>query len=139
MQELICPICLSPPVKVPVLTPCQHLFCHDCITQSLDFRSCCPLDRLVLSSSDLKEVDRSSIIWKTWSKIQVECLGRTQGCGWIGSTLEYQTHAEECSCLHQPTTDTGIVESQHDLNRTRNIMDRIHVLVSEDAVEIMCL
>lgn len=92
-----------------------------------------------LSSSDLKEIDESGIIWKTWSKLQVECV---QGCNWIGSTLEFQSHTKGCSLHHleqQKQNGLNTDESQHDsLNSSRNMTDNIQILISDDAIEL-CL
>jgi hypothetical protein len=40
--ELRCSICLST-FKDPYATPCQHVFCHDCICMALDNNEKCPL------------------------------------------------------------------------------------------------
>src|SRR5436309_13887576 len=34
MREITCPICLSV-VESPILTPCNHLFCKECILKAL--------------------------------------------------------------------------------------------------------
>lgn len=51
-----CPICmevLSTTQTQAVVTPCAHVFCHDCITQAIDSQHRCPLCRADISSASV--------------------------------------------------------------------------------------
>ena len=80
MREVTCPICLSV-VESPVLTPCNHLFCKECIlralrprtnddSQHIDIRpkhQSCPLCKLKCSARGLLE--SPSIVTRLIEKI----------------------------------------------------------------------
>ncbi|KAH8684662.1 hypothetical protein BGZ60DRAFT_398044 [Tricladium varicosporioides] len=51
-ENLMCPICRCPLIN-PVLTDCDHIFCRECIDDSLSHSKLCPIDRLPLSQDDL--------------------------------------------------------------------------------------
>jgi len=55
LHETQCVICMDT-FDRPTITPCCHLFCHDCITQHLSFRSNCPMCRKNIRSSALVEL-----------------------------------------------------------------------------------
>ncbi|XP_035528791.1 tripartite motif containing 35-28 [Morone saxatilis] len=44
-QDLTCPVCQGI-FRDPVLLPCSHSFCRDCLQRSLDFNKKCPLCRV---------------------------------------------------------------------------------------------
>jgi len=50
--ESNCSICLFP-IEDSSVTKCGHIFCSSCITDSLKFRSCCPMCRKDLKVSDV--------------------------------------------------------------------------------------
>lgn len=45
-QELTCPVCQGI-FRDPVLLPCTHTFCRECLTRSLQFNKKCPVCREV--------------------------------------------------------------------------------------------
>lgn len=50
-----CCICLEPFTR-PVITPCNHLFCHECIETSLKHKKKCPQCRQALTQNQLTEI-----------------------------------------------------------------------------------
>ena len=78
MNDLVCSICTDV-VQDAVQTPCQHVFCRDCIKQWLDGgKRICPVDRQKLTSPDLKPLDRFKK--QFLDKLIVKCINHTEGC-----------------------------------------------------------
>ena len=50
-----CVICMEV-ITRPTITPCTHIFCHDCITQQINHRPKCPLCRRPISNHSLTEI-----------------------------------------------------------------------------------
>ena len=102
-KELICTICLSVPLEPIVMTKCNHVFCKDCITESIYRQECagrdqtCPVCRSDCIDDDLVLLkEESPLSYRIWSNIQVKCEHHTAGCNWIGSISDYRNH--KCSC-----------------------------------------
>jgi len=55
IEETTCCLCLETMVR-PTITDCLHLFCHDCIKKSLEFKNNCPQCRKSLNSNSFKEI-----------------------------------------------------------------------------------
>lgn len=106
-SDVICSICMSIPLD-PVITPeCQHLFCYDCIRQSIkEHQPCCPIDRTPCLLDSLKRIgqDCSPFIHRIWCNVQVKCENCIKGCCWIGSIADYTKHYEN-DC-HYNTNNT---------------------------------
>ena len=50
-----CVICMDV-ITRPTITPCRHIFCHDCITQQINHRPKCPMCRRSISNDSLTEI-----------------------------------------------------------------------------------
>ena len=50
-----CVICMDV-ITRPTITPCRHIFCHDCITQQINHRPKCPMCRRPISNDSLTEI-----------------------------------------------------------------------------------
>ena len=55
-HPLLCSICCDVSFH-PVITPCRHIFCFDCIESGLQNAPCCPNDRRMLDRMDLCRID----------------------------------------------------------------------------------
>lgn len=55
LQETTCCLCLEI-LDRPTITNCQHIFCHDCIKKSMEFKNKCPMCRTVLREEQFKEI-----------------------------------------------------------------------------------
>jgi len=55
MEDVTCVICLENLTR-PTITPCNHLFCHDCIKRSMEVKQICPCCRAPLMADTLKEI-----------------------------------------------------------------------------------
>ncbi|KAL3786008.1 LOW QUALITY PROTEIN: hypothetical protein ACHAWO_012206 [Cyclotella atomus] len=60
------------PSDIPVVTPCQQLFCRACLHEALSHQCC-----HTLSSYHCKMA-----VWRIWSSIRVKCGNDTNGCAW---------------------------------------------------------
>jgi E3 ubiquitin-protein ligase NRDP1 len=78
VDEFICSICTDV-VENPVQTPCQHLFCNDCIRRWIkEGRKTCPEDRQRLTASSLKPPSR--LTQQFLNKLMVKCRNYSEGC-----------------------------------------------------------
>tara|TARA_B100000925_G_scaffold290870_1_gene277179 strand:+ start:8 stop:3001 length:2994 start_codon:yes stop_codon:yes gene_type:complete len=55
IEDTTCCLCLETMVR-PTITDCLHLFCHDCIKKSLEFKTLCPQCRKPLNTNSFKEI-----------------------------------------------------------------------------------
>ena len=77
-DDITCTICTDI-VDSPVLTPCQHVFCRECITNWLGVgNSTCPVDRDHLEITQLKPLPR--IIQKLVNNLTIRCENFEYGC-----------------------------------------------------------
>ena len=78
-KEIVCTICTEV-VNDPVQTPCEHLFCKECITRWLtgDHGQNCPIDRQALSLNNLKPPGRMTR--KLFDKLIIKCKNFSEGC-----------------------------------------------------------
>ncbi|KAK1392832.1 RING-type domain-containing protein [Heracleum sosnowskyi] len=53
--ELTCPVCLGPIIQ-EMSTKCGHVFCMDCITQSIATQGKCPVCRTKISMNDIIKI-----------------------------------------------------------------------------------
>ena len=80
-EEVICSICTAI-VEDPVQTPCQHVFCRECISSWLEMgNSTCPTDREHLAASEL--VAPSRIIQKLVDGLAIRCEKYEFGCSFV--------------------------------------------------------
>jgi RING-finger-containing E3 ubiquitin ligase len=112
-----CPICFGIPLD-PVLTPeCEHIFCKSCITQALHHSEHCPTCRAPLTHSQLKPLEKGTMLCRMWSQIPVKCRNSDVGCLWTGSVSEYQGHVvgcDECRVV-QDMKKTSTGEEEEDV------------------------
>ena len=76
-NHLICSICMDV-VEIPMLTPCQHSFCSECIRGWLNNgNTTCPVDRQPLQIRHLKT---SRLLQELLSKFTIRCKNHENGC-----------------------------------------------------------
>ena len=78
VQDIICSVCTDV-VQEPVQTPCDHVFCSECIIRWLEEgRRTCPIDRQDLTFEVLKPPNR--VITQLINKLTIRCRYFDKGC-----------------------------------------------------------
>ncbi|KAI1013724.1 hypothetical protein LB503_010656 [Fusarium chuoi] len=75
-DRLVCPICIGI-IVTPVITPCGHLFCLECIQRHHRTCQCCPLDRKRI------QVSRTRLargVMDAIGGLLVQCPNSNAGC-----------------------------------------------------------
>ncbi|KAF4628022.1 hypothetical protein G7Y89_g10137 [Cudoniella acicularis] len=110
-ENLMCPICRCPLVN-PVLTDCDHIFCRECIGDSLSHSELCPIDRFPLSLKDLMKAPK--MVFNQLDSLKAKCP--CCNIAFARSMLEH--HMEKycpeslvrCSALHSSKKCAGVVK-----------------------------
>mmetsp|Transcript_12741 Transcript_12741/g.12400 ORF Transcript_12741/g.12400 Transcript_12741/m.12400 type:complete len:269 (-) Transcript_12741:222-1028(-) len=97
--ELICAICHEL-INNPVQTPCNHVFCGECITESVSVNRLCPIDRSQLTATKLIPIQFANpILYRIWNKIKLRCpYAVSNTCHWTGSPESFEAHMSACAC-----------------------------------------
>ncbi|XP_044760518.1 E3 ubiquitin-protein ligase NRDP1 isoform X1 [Coccinella septempunctata] len=93
-EELICPICsgvLEDPLQAPA---CEHAFCKGCISEWISRQPTCPVDRLTVTSAQLRQVPR--ILRNLLSRLCINCDNAPYGCTQVLKLDSLNSHLEEC-------------------------------------------
>ncbi|KAH3743566.1 hypothetical protein Pelo_15024 [Pelomyxa schiedti] len=80
----------------PCGTPCQHLFCKQCILQCLSRKSECPIDRLPLT---VEQVKPNPLAVSLLENAQVFCAQKQRGCTWTGTLASRKAHVKVCQFI----------------------------------------
>lgn len=89
-HPLLCSICCDVSFQ-PVITPCQHVFCRDCIESGLQNSLFCPNDRRMLNRNDLRNI--GGLHEYIYNRTIVRC----PKCeNWTGQVQQYKVHAPHC-------------------------------------------
>jgi phage FluMu protein Com len=89
-ENLICPICRVPLVS-PVITHCDHVFCHRCLVTAHALNPCCPVDRLPLRL--VSETHTApKIVHNQLDNLPVKCPNRALGCGLVVARSLVENH-----------------------------------------------
>ena len=94
LAGLRCAICHDVFVDPVCGVDCQHVFCSSCIDRALTRQSQCPLCRLALDPTQLRQ---SQPIQALVNDLEVRCDYRTSGCGWTGRLQDCAAHQAACS------------------------------------------
>ena len=96
-KELICAICLSIPLDPRILSGCSHVFCKDCIHNSLSHHRSCPTCRSNCNWGQVSLLkEDSGIAHRIWSNIPVKCEHHGNSCEWTGAISDYKSHEKSC-------------------------------------------
>lgn len=91
---------MSVPFDVPVITPCQHLFCNECLREALSHQQLCPVDRCEVRRNQVTTLREGSLVRRIWAGIRVKCGNHIHGCAWVGQISDYKTHASNCAVIN---------------------------------------
>ena len=96
-KDIICTICLSVPSTPCTLRSCSHVFCENCIRESISHRNNCPVCRRYCSLSDVQSLKEATALgYRIWNSIMVKCDNHESGCSWTGSISDYRSHKHSC-------------------------------------------
>ncbi|KAJ6640026.1 E3 ubiquitin-protein ligase NRDP1 [Pseudolycoriella hygida] len=96
-KEFICSICMMV-MKNPVQSPCEHIFCSECIRSWIPLLENCPVDRQLLRPDDLKPTPR--YFRNLLDKLEIRCKFESLGCEMIVPLERLQDHL--ANCKHKP-------------------------------------
>ena len=100
-DALICVVCKQV-VENPVGCPEEHLFCSQRIKKEIRSSSPkCPVDRQVLTSSNLKPA--SSAIMRIIMGLEIKCVNHKDGCDFVSTIDGHSSHAS--MCIVWPSSD----------------------------------
>ena len=93
LENFQCSVCWDLCGREPVMTPCQHLFCRECVEPM----RLCPLCRAPFHAGQLQASDfvRRVIAGFDVDAVEVKC-GRA-GCHWKGRHKDFQQHDAACA------------------------------------------
>lgn len=69
-EEFHCTICTMV-LENPMQSPCEHIFCNECIEGWLRVEESCPIDRCFLHADDLKPTPR--YFRNMLDKLEIRC------------------------------------------------------------------
>jgi len=75
-------------------SPCEHIFCKECIMPWIKTKANCPICRCSLSHAKLQPVHR--VIQGLLNDILVLCPFHIEGCKWTGKRELWGSHASTC-------------------------------------------
>ena len=90
-HPLHCSICCDVSFN-PVITPCQHVFCRECIESSLRSSFTCPNDRRALNQNSLQAI--SGLHEYIYNRTLVQCPRCDK---WTGQLQQYKVHIPTCN------------------------------------------
>ena len=92
-DNLVCEICHNPLID-PRSTPCQHIFCEQCVMRWLEKTSSCPACRNPLFINELKTTER--IVIRMLDQLKVKCTR----CGQINLERGHLNDHVEKMCIN---------------------------------------
>ena len=118
---MTCSLCCEMPM-VPVVTPCDHIFCRPCIFRALESRHECPNDRQPLNGSQILPI--SGALKRIWEQVAVKCP--TTECPWTGVMGSYAAHAERCCRSESPRTTQRIQDYEQQIEDLKKKNENFH-------------
>ncbi|GAA5837872.1 hypothetical protein JCM11251_004684 [Rhodosporidiobolus azoricus] len=98
--SLECPICRQS-LQNPVLTPCDHLFCHACLSRALELHPTCPIDRTRIQEAECRRPPR--VVAELLDDLRVRC----EECETEMRRGDWEAHAERCRRRRETEADVA--------------------------------
>ncbi|XP_054163575.1 E3 ubiquitin-protein ligase NRDP1-like [Oppia nitens] len=92
-EELMCSIC-NDVLCEPLVTECDHLFCRECITEWLSVNRTCPIDRLYITSRNLRTAPR--YVRNQLGRQLLKCDFADDGCQTMVTLDSLYKHVNDC-------------------------------------------
>lgn len=107
-----CPVCMDCPPCDPVLTPCGHLMCRECLLGCLEKESACPVCRLECLEEDIITVtDEEADVMVVEPTPTASNASAPKG-GWVSSSKLDRLMAEVKSMRTNDKTTKAVIFSQ---------------------------
>lgn len=101
VEDFLCPICLNVLEDPMQLKRCEHMFCRYCIEQWIYKSLSCPVDRMQIRGSHLRETSRFFQIY--YHRLKLQCQFVKSGCNEMVGIETIAKHELLC-----PYSDDGI-------------------------------
>ena len=134
VEALVCSIC-NDVLQDPVQTPCEHIFCTNCIKEWLEGgQKICPVDRQILTSAALKQPNR--ITKQLLGNLTVRCKHYGDGC-WLKSRFEYMLQLIEHEVNHCQAVQNKLVRevSENHQKEVGNLRKKVLELEENLSIE----
>ncbi|XP_028835911.1 E3 ubiquitin-protein ligase NRDP1 isoform X2 [Denticeps clupeoides] len=103
-EGLLCSVCQCV-CEDAVMSPCEHVFCSECIRAWLSQHSSCPEDRTHLTHTHLRPLYR--YMRNDLMRLQIRCVFHTHGCDVISTLESIRTHEAKCDYVLLNCTNAG--------------------------------
>jgi len=117
----------------PVVLPCSHRFCRNCISIWLESHSNCPVCKCDSRIQDIKSDDG---VWRIIKSFKTRC--GNQQCKWEGRYSERQNHIEKYCEFQQICCDydCGSYMMRKELDEHKKICDNRRITCKDCGLEI---
>jgi hypothetical protein len=126
-KDLICAICLSVPLAPCTLRSCSHVFCENCIRESISHQNNCPICRIYCSLSDVRSLEEANALgYRIWNGIIVKCDNHESDCSWTGSISDYRSHKNSCPQQNKRARRSRSDSDQDLIDSSKEENDKLH-------------
>lgn len=106
-----CSICHDV-IRDPRQCPSEHVYCRDCIIESLTHQSRCPECRQILHDTNLLPLSRTARFF--YDKLTLRCEFKVIGCEFLGNPDQMSKHDSECDFICGILTRSMLINFQEE-------------------------
>jgi len=104
IKEKICPVCYENiQDKNYIVTKCNHVFCNDCLFQSLKVNSTCPICREDIFNFKLKEINNEDVLTLESNVKRLKCDVSHKLTHQLMRAVTYSMEHNTCDCVNDET------------------------------------